>query len=51
MQHADLVERFIASAYPRAEIAIVAGSTARGERTASSERQRAGVATVVMTRS
>ncbi|WP_315068293.1 nucleotidyltransferase domain-containing protein [uncultured Microbacterium sp.] len=37
MQHADLIERFIASAYPRAEIAIVAGSTARGERTASSD--------------
>lgn len=37
MQHADLIERFITSAYPRAGIAIVAGSTARDERTTTSD--------------
>lgn len=37
MDHAELIERFIADTYPRAGIAIVAGSTARGERTATSD--------------
>ncbi|MFK3679473.1 nucleotidyltransferase domain-containing protein [Microbacterium sp. NPDC090218] len=37
MDHAELVERFIAATYPRAGIAIVAGSTARGARTATSD--------------
>lgn len=37
MEHADLVERFIAATYPRASIAVVAGSTARGERTRTSD--------------
>lgn len=37
MEHSDLVERFIASTYPQAAIAIVAGSTARGERTPTSD--------------
>lgn len=37
MEHADIAERFIAATYPRAEIAIVAGSTARGERTTTSD--------------
>lgn len=37
MDHVDLAERFVASAYPNAGIAIVAGSTARGERTATSD--------------
>ena len=37
MEHADITERFIAAVYPRAEIAVIAGSTARGERTATSD--------------
>jgi len=37
MEHADLVQRFIDATYPRASIAIVAGSTARGERTRTSD--------------
>lgn len=37
MEHEGLAERFIAATYPRAGIAIVAGSTARGERTATSD--------------
>lgn len=37
MEYTDRVERFIAETYPRASIAIVAGSTARGERTATSD--------------
>lgn len=37
MDHAELAERFVASVYPNAGIAIVAGSTARGERTATSD--------------
>lgn len=37
MEHAELVERFIAATYPRASLAIVAGSTARGERTRTSD--------------
>jgi hypothetical protein len=37
MDHAGLAERFVAATYPRAGIAIVAGSTARGERTATSD--------------
>lgn len=37
MDHAELVERFVASTYPLAEIAIVAGSTARGRRTPTSD--------------
>ncbi|WP_282846925.1 nucleotidyltransferase domain-containing protein [Microbacterium oxydans] len=37
MDHAELAERFVASAYPMADIAIVAGSTARGARTPTSD--------------
>lgn len=37
MKHRDVAERFIATRFPGASIAIVAGSTARGERTASSD--------------
>lgn len=37
MEHAEIAERFVAATYPRAEIAIIAGSTARGERTATSD--------------
>jgi len=37
MEHADIAERFIAATYPRAEIAIIAGSTSRGERTTTSD--------------
>ncbi|WP_146115329.1 nucleotidyltransferase domain-containing protein [Microbacterium sp. MYb62] len=37
MEHAAIAERFIAAVYPRAEIAVIAGSTARGERTATSD--------------
>ncbi|WP_226532765.1 hypothetical protein [Microbacterium paraoxydans] len=37
MDHAELAERFVAETYPRARIAIVAGSTAREERTATSD--------------
>lgn len=37
MDHAERAERFVASTYPHAEIAIVAGSTAREERTATSD--------------
>lgn len=37
MEHADLVERFIDATYPRASIVVVAGSTARGERTRTSD--------------
>lgn len=37
MEYAEIAERFIAATYPRAEIAIVAGSTARGERTTTSD--------------
>ncbi|UPL17999.1 hypothetical protein [Microbacterium aurugineum] len=37
MDHAERAERFIAGTYPRARIAIVAGSTAREERTATSD--------------
>lgn len=37
MEHAEIAERFVTATYPRAEIAIVAGSTARGERTATSD--------------
>ncbi|WP_223625552.1 nucleotidyltransferase domain-containing protein [Microbacterium sp. EST19A] len=37
MQYAELVERFIDATYPRATIAVVAGSTARGERTRTSD--------------
>lgn len=37
MEHAAVAERFVAETYPRAEIAIIAGSTARGERTATSD--------------
>lgn len=36
-QQAALVERFIDAAYPGATIAVVAGSTARGERTGTSD--------------
>lgn len=37
VEHADLTERFLSASYPRATIAVVAGSTARGERTATSD--------------
>jgi len=37
MQYADVTERFIAARYPRASVAVVAGSTARGERTTTSD--------------
>lgn len=37
MDHAERAERFIAETYRRARIAIVAGSTAREERTATSD--------------
>lgn len=37
MTYAATTERFVSATYPRATIAIVAGSTARGERTASSD--------------
>ena len=37
MDHAELAERFVASAYPLADIAILAGSTARGARTPTSD--------------
>lgn len=36
-QHLDTAERFVAARYPEAMIAVVAGSTARGERTATSD--------------
>ncbi|MBO9626445.1 MAG: nucleotidyltransferase domain-containing protein [Microbacterium sp.] len=36
-QHLDTAERFVAARYPEATTAIVAGSTARGERTATSD--------------
>lgn len=37
MEQRGLVERFITERFPRATIAVVAGSTARGERTATSD--------------
>ncbi|MCT1364854.1 MULTISPECIES: nucleotidyltransferase domain-containing protein [unclassified Microbacterium] len=37
MDQAERIERFLAARYPRAGIAIVAGSTARGERTPTSD--------------
>lgn len=37
MEQRQLVERFIAERFPRAAIAVVAGSTARGTRTATSD--------------
>lgn len=37
VQHAVIAERFIAATYPRATIALIAGSTARGERTTTSD--------------
>ncbi|KJQ53137.1 nucleotidyltransferase domain-containing protein [Microbacterium sp. SA39] len=37
MEHTDVAERFIAESYHRASIAIVAGSTARGARTPTSD--------------
>ena len=37
MDHLAVAERFVAARYPGADIAIVAGSTARGERTPTSD--------------
>lgn len=37
MTYLDLCERFIEREYPAAEIAVIGGSTARGDRTASSD--------------
>jgi predicted nucleotidyltransferase len=37
VEQAELSERFISATYPDAAIAIIAGSTARGERTATSD--------------
>jgi len=37
MDHSELVERFISTHFPAASIAVIAGSTSRGERTASSD--------------
>lgn len=37
MDHAAVAERFIAARYPRASVAVIGGSTARGERTATSD--------------
>ena len=37
MDHAAVTERFIATHFPHADIAIIAGSTSRGERTATSD--------------
>lgn len=37
MQQIDLAERFVASRFPAASVAIVAGSTASGTRTATSD--------------
>lgn len=37
MDHAAVTERFIATQFPHADIAIIAGSTSRGERTATSD--------------
>lgn len=37
MDQVERVERFIAARYPRARIAIIAGSTARGQRTRTSD--------------
>lgn len=37
MDPADLTERFLAATYPDASIAIIAGSTSRGERTPTSD--------------
>lgn len=37
MDYVELCERFLAQEFPTAEIAVVAGSTARGTRTASSD--------------
>jgi hypothetical protein len=37
VEHADITERFVAKSYPRASIAIIAGSTSRGERTLTSD--------------
>lgn len=36
-EHRDRVERFVRARYPEAAIAVVAGSTARGERTTTSD--------------
>ncbi|WP_217183570.1 nucleotidyltransferase domain-containing protein [Streptomyces sp. AC495_CC817] len=37
MDHTAVAERFIAERFPRATIAVIAGSTARGDRTATSD--------------
>lgn len=37
MDYAGIAERFIATMFPNADIAVVGGSTARGERTATSD--------------
>ncbi|HWS51587.1 MAG TPA: nucleotidyltransferase domain-containing protein [Microbacterium sp.] len=37
MEHLDLARRFVAAHFPAASIAVVAGSTARGTRTATSD--------------
>lgn len=37
MDHLAVAERFIAARYPRADVAIVAGSTGRGDRTPTSD--------------
>lgn len=37
MEHFAVAERFVADRYPAASIAIIAGSTARGERTSTSD--------------
>lgn len=37
MDHFAVAERFVAAHYPRADVAIVAGSTARGDRTSTSD--------------
>lgn len=37
MDHLAIAERFVVAHYPEADVAVVAGSTARGERTPSSD--------------